>query len=170
MRLSKVNEKAIRDLCFGQAKHAKCQKLRFGAVLADVRYGAVALLAQDCNGPLGPIAHLCQPTCIRLGIQSRTESMIGACAHAEERALWSAVYFNAWAPLPMDKASMFVQGIDMEDNPVEYPDFNCIRCATAMKLANIKDISHWYKDKLLTHTIDEAMKTGMAYAMREKTA
>ena len=164
-RLSAKTLSSIRDQCLTEANSAGCTKLKFGAVIG-IPHAAndFETLATASNGPLTPIAYLCRQKCIRLEILSRTESMIGACAHAEERAIWKAAKLAPFASFELYECSVFVQGIDLEGHLLEYPDFSCIRCATAMYMAGIKNINYWWKNELLIHTPAEAMKTAMAYA------
>jgi len=66
--------------CFYAALDSACQKMWFGCVIVhnkDVVY-------EGCNKTIESLKPLCEPTCIRFSITSRTESMIGACGHAEE--------------------------------------------------------------------------------------
>ncbi len=90
---------ALYRTCYMAAAVSPCQKMRFGAVL--MHQGTPVAIA--CNGTIEPLKHLCEPTCIRLGIQSRTESMIGACGHAEEFAMASGMEKGIklfWTPSP----------------------------------------------------------------------
>ncbi len=60
--------------CFEAAQTSQCQKMKFGC-LVMYKNKAIAAAANKITDPL---RHLCEPDCIRLNIQSRTESMIGA--------------------------------------------------------------------------------------------
>ncbi len=76
--------------CFMEALESPCQKMRYGCrgIGYDPRpeddYNEVV----THNHPPDVLKGIfCDPTCARLTIRSRTQSMIGDCGHAEEWAL-----------------------------------------------------------------------------------
>src|SRR4030042_1810664 len=66
------------------ANESDCEKRKFGACAVRDRY----ILGYSSNKRLPFHAFLCTNGCIRKKIDSGTDSMIGACGHAEEKILW----------------------------------------------------------------------------------
>lgn len=157
-------ENEIYKACFDTALDSRCQKLWVGSVL--VRNGIV--VSSGNNHPIPELAHVCKPTCIRFNIQSRTESMIGACAHAEEYAMWDAVQRG----ISLSECDMYVTMVGTDGLPRFRKDssvgYTCLRCATQMRMAGIKTVyidivDHWEKIG-----IEEAMQSALQYALGEK--
>lgn len=148
--------------CFYSALDSPCQKMKFGSVIT--RYGQVVY--KGCNDTLKPLRSLCEPTCIRLSIQSRTESMIGACGHAEELGLWKLINEGT----PLHECELYVAGLYANCLPwfKQVVEHTCLRCAAQMYLAKIVRIyvpvvDHW---EWLTPEI--AVETARSYALGEK--
>jgi len=123
--------KAIYDSCIRAAEASDCSKMKFGAVLVPSRPHPTGLgypLA-SCNRRMEPLAYLCEETCIRLTMPSRTDGLIGACAHAEERVLWAAKSLG----YDLLGASLYVAGLKPE-GPFwrNGRRWTCLRCAIAM--------------------------------------
>ena len=93
----------IYQKCFYAALDSPCQKMQFGCVVTH--QGEVVY--EGCNRIIEPLRSLCEPKCIRLSIRSRTESMLGACGHAEELALWEMVR----AGTPLSECDFYVAGL-----------------------------------------------------------
>jgi len=159
--MEKIGE-TIRMILLGLAPSSKCKKLRFAAMLYDVEKFRVLSVA--LNNPLEPMAYLCEDECIRFSIPSRTQSMIGACAHAEEICLWNAVRegYN------LQNAEMFVFGVDLEGKPIHKPDprFTCIRCAVQMYHAGIRGVNVWFEDRWHLSSTEKAIKDALVFAER----
>ncbi|MBI2108753.1 MAG: hypothetical protein HYT93_01040 [Parcubacteria group bacterium] len=150
--------------CFEAALDSGCQKLWVGSVL--VHNGVV--VSSGNNHPVEELAHVCKPKCIRFNIQSRTESMIGACGHAEEYAMWEAIQKG----IPLSECDMYVAMVGTDGLPRFRSDpsvgYTCLRCATAMRLAGIKNVyidivDHWEKI-----SIKDALQSALQYALGEK--
>lgn len=157
--------------CFYAALDSPCQKMKFGCVLRhyyDCERIGVARWeeVETCNKTIEPLRSSCEPTCIRLNIPSRTESMRGACGHAEELALWEAVKKF----IPVGDSEMYVAGLYNNCSPYikSEPIFTCPRCAVQIYLSGIRKvyvpvIDHW--EEL---TGEECVKTARAYETGDK--
>jgi len=149
--------------CYMAAMGSPCRKMRFGSVV--MRGGQS--VAETCNGTIGPLKHLCEPTCIRLGIASRTESMIGACGHAEESALWEA----ARQGVQLDECDLYVAGVRMDGKPwlKECAEHTCLRCAVQMHAAGILRVFVPVDGRWESVTTAEALEQAAAYATKRKS-
>lgn len=157
-------ESRIYHACYTAAMGSPCQKMRFGAVLTHRADTA----AVACNGTIGPLKHLCEPKCIRLGIQSRTESMIGACGHAEEFAMAAALKQG----IKLSECDLYVAGVQLNGSPwlKDKAEHTCLRCAVQMHNAGIRRIfvpvagGRW-----ASVTTEEALAQASEYATGKKT-
>lgn len=159
--------------CFYAALDSPCQKMKFGCVLryyCDFERIGMAYWdeIETYNKTTEPLRSFCEPTCVRLNIPSRTESMIGACGHAEEFALWEA----AKKFIPVNNSEMYVAGLYSNCLPYikSKPEFTCLRCAVQIYNSGIGRVyvpvvDHW--EKL---TGEECVKTARAYTTGEKKA
>ncbi len=149
--------------CYTAAMGSPCGKMRFGAVL--MHRGEV--VAEACNGTIDPLKGLCEPTCIRLSIASRTESMIGACGHAEEFAVWDAVRQG----IPPSECDLYVAGVRMNGAPwmKERAEHTCLRCAVQVHHAGIRRIFVPVAGRWESVTTIEALQQAKAYATGEKS-
>jgi deoxycytidylate deaminase len=150
------------QMCIASALESLCQKMRFGCVIkyqSDVIY-------RGANQPIAPLKSMCDPKCIRFGIQSRTESMIGACGHAEELGIWDIMKRG----MDPKKCDLYVAGLWSDGFPSlkDSADFTCLRCAVQMHLAGIKTIYTPTKTEWLALTAEEAVETAKAYALKLK--
>lgn len=148
--------------CFYAALESPCQKKKFGCVI----FHHDEVIYDGCNKTIKPLKSFCEPSCIRLSIQSRTESMTGACGHAEEMGLWEVIHRD----IPINDCSLYVAGININCLPLikENTDFTCLRCAVQMYNARIKSvympvIDHWWGI-----SPEQAVITARAYATGEK--
>lgn len=130
---------AIYAACIREARRSDCAKAKFGAVLvADHPQvsGWCALAAHNHRIP--SLAHLCEPTCIRLNIPSRMDGLVGACVHAEETVLWAGEHLR----FDLSIARLYVAGLDKDGNPWRSTDhWTCLRCAIAMWHAGLRNVS-----------------------------
>lgn len=130
---------SIYEACLTEARCSDCAKAKFGAVLVlgHPHASGIGGLAA-CNHRIPPLAHLCDPTCIRLDIPSRTDGLVGACAHAEETVLWAAKNLG----VDLRDAALFVGGLDNEGNPWRRKGmrWTCLRCAIAMWHAGLRKV------------------------------
>jgi len=150
--------------CIDLAKQSGCKKLGFGAVLVDV--GTRKIMARSCNSPMRPLAHICEPTCIRENIPSRTESMIGACAHAEERLMFTAASLG----IPLSRCEIYIQGVKPDGQTLTKLgiEFTCIRCATEMWLSGLRGVNVWFEDQWHLIRPEVAMQQAYQYAIKAK--
>lgn len=153
----------IYQKCFFASLDSPCQKLRFGCVIthnSEVVYSGQ-------NKTIEPLKSFCDPVCVRLSIQSRTESMIGACGHAEELGLWEV----AQKKIPLEECDLYVAGINMRGLPLfkERPEHTCLRCAVQMYNAKIKTIYVPTVERWVGISREEAVKTAKLYATKERT-
>jgi deoxycytidylate deaminase len=149
--------------CISNAVLSPCPKAGFGALI--VYDGIIASESYNHN-TIPEIASQCNLTCIRLNIQSRTESMLGSCSHAEEVAIDDARKKG----IPLDKSDIYIAGIKADGLPWIKEDANhsCIRCAQQMYRAGIKNIYIPVKDKWEKISTSDAVKTAQAFALKDR--
>lgn len=153
--------------CFNAALESRCQKMWFGCVIVrDVADDDYEVAYEGCNQTIGPLKSLCEPECIRFKIQSRTESMLGACGHAEEFAIWEMVKRG----VPLRTCELYVAGFHTNGMPwfKNAPEHTCLRCAVQMYNAGIRKIYVPVVDRWVGITPEEALETARAYATQEK--
>jgi deoxycytidylate deaminase len=145
--------------CYKAALLSPCQKMRFGATL--VHDGGAVIT--DSNRTITPLASFCQTSCIRLGITSRTESMIGSCGHAEEWVLWEAVRRG----LPLGQCDLYIAGLRPTSHPwiKDKPVHTCLRCSTQMWYAGLRRIYVPVQAGWAGITTEEAILTAKDYAL-----
>ncbi len=154
----------IYQKCFEAALTSECQKMTFGCVVVYKK----KVVAATSNKIIEPLRTLCKPECIRLKIQSRTESMLGACGHAEEWALREVFRQK----IPPELCSFYIAGFDAKTNQPwikkETKDYTCLRCAVQLFMAGAGKIRVPCVDHWESLTPEEAVKTSKAYALKEK--
>ena len=153
----------IYKMCLLEALGSPCQKKWFGCVII---YEST-IVYSDCNKTIKPLKSLCDPNCIRLNIQSRTESMIGACGHAEELGMAKCTK----ADIPLDRCSLYVAGLDNNGLPLikKEAHFTCLRCAVQMYNYGIGKIYTPVIDQWVGLSAERAVEIAKTYAMKEKT-
>ncbi len=150
------------ERCVELARQSPCQKLGFGALLINPWFEEP--VAEAYNFPIGPLADMCAPDCCRFQIPSRTESMLGACGHAEEACLWQMARnpeIKSYGDLELYVAGVNSVGLPLVKNAFT---FTCIRCATQMYLAGIRGIYIWISDTWYFIHTDEALRQAKEYA------
>lgn len=150
------------QLCFWNALDSPCQKMKFGCVITHK--GAVVY--QGTNKTIPELCSMCEPRCIRFSITSRTESMLGACGHAEEWGLWDLVSRN----VPLNECELYIAGFHPDGLPwiKKAREHTCLRCAVQMHNAHLKAVHVPVIDRWQSMTTDEALETARAYATQEK--
>mgnify|MGYP001575076897 CR=1 FL=1 len=159
-------EDAVYRACLYEALLSPCQKKGVGAVLVGA--SSRDILATAHNEPIPGLEDLCTPTCIRLTIPSRTESMLGACGHAEERLLWNAKNIHF-----LYASDMYVAGVTAQGLPERrlFPEFTCLRCAVAMHYAGLGAVDVAYNgERWIRQTTQEALASAKEYALGKKKA
>lgn len=153
----------IYQTCLFEALGSPCQKMWFGCV---IRYQS-SIVYRGCNKTLEPLKSMCDPLCIRLNIQSRTESTIGACGHAEELGISECVKIG----IPLKESSLYVAGLYSTGLPYikKEADFTCLLCARQLYNYGIGQIYIPVVDKWVGISAEQAVETARAYAMKEKT-
>lgn len=148
--------------CLALALQSNCKKGKYGCVV-EYENGFVA---KTYNKMLDPLSDWCQNECIRSRIPSRTESMIGACGHAEEFALQEIIINRKLEPR---YCHLYVAGF--RSSGLAYikpePDFTCIRCAVQLYMHDV----HVYvpcKDDWSHLTAKEALQSAKKFALQEK--
>ncbi|MBI4141193.1 hypothetical protein HY485_05140 [Candidatus Woesearchaeota archaeon] len=164
VQLQDTVDDKIYEACFYAALDSPCQKLRFGCVA--VKDGGI--VASGCNKTIEPLKHLCEPTCIRMGIQSRTESMIGACGHAEEFVIYSLVKKG----IPLNECDFFVAGVFPNGLPIpeDNTDYSCLRCGVQMYNAGVRSVAGPMNGVWIPLPMEQALKSAVAYALKQKKA
>jgi deoxycytidylate deaminase len=149
--------------CYMQAINSPCKKLKFGSIITR----GEDIVTRTYNNTIEPLRDLCEPDCIRKHIQSRTESMIGACGHAEEIGIWEAVRKK----IPLEECTLFVAGIDMNDMPwiKEKAVHTCLRCAVQQYHARLRAIYVPVIDRWMAIDPAEGVKQAKEFAMRRQT-
>lgn len=148
--------------CFETAQMSECKKMRFGCVA--LHHGKT--IAEAANTPIKALRHVCEPECIRSRIQSRTESMLGACGHAEEWTIQEVIQKG----ISLRATTFYIAGFNLDNTPwiKEKAEHTCLRCATQMHMAGIREIyvptkSGWGKINPDTYILD-----ALSYALGEK--
>ncbi len=156
----------IYQACIAEALKSPCQKKGVGAVLVSAEHTDATrghtIIAREHNRPIEGMESLCQPTCIRLRIASRTESMLGSCGHAEERLLWDVTRRGYLAFMP--QLSLYVAGVTDQKVPERrpFPEFTCLRCAVAMHYADLGAIYVAYQgNSWVRQTPQEALASAL---------
>lgn len=154
----------IYEACFYVAIDSPCKKLRFGCVA--VRTGEI--VADSCNKTIEPLKSLCEPSCIRMGIQSRTESMIGACGHAEEFVIHDLVKRG----IPLSECDFFVAGVYPDGLPLpeDNTDYSCLRCGVQMYNAGVRSVAGPMNGRWIALPMERAVQSAVAYALKQKKA
>jgi hypothetical protein len=118
--------------CLELAYASPCQKAGFGSLIEHKPSGETLA---DCNRTIDAVAHLCVPECIRNGIQSRTESMVGACGHAEEWVM-KQMHDRGWKAAD---CHLYVAGTTADGLPwlKTKASHTCLRCSTKMHMEGI---------------------------------
>jgi len=147
--------------CFSAALDSPCQKMKFGCVI--IRNGEVVY--EGFNKTIEALKSLCEPKCIRFSITSRTESMLGACGHAEE-GLWEVVHRG----IPIHECDLYVAGIYPNGFPwlKKQAEHSCLRCAVLMHNAKIRTIYVPVGDRWEGITTEKALETALSYSTQEK--
>lgn len=149
--------------CLRQARLSPCQKKGVGAVLVDSRR---TILATDYNQPITGLESLCQPNCIRFTIPSRTESMIGACGHAEERLLWNAKNIHFLHVCELYVAAVTAAGLPEKR---QFSEFTCLRCAVAMHYAGVAAVNVAFNgERWVRQTAQDALASAKEHALGKK--
>lgn len=170
LRLARVlygNNPLFNDLiykqCFGGALESRCQKMWFGCVVTHQS----EIIYRGHNKIIKPLESMCKPTCIRFSITSRTESMLGACGHAEEWGLKCVREKN----IPLKECDLYIAGFSTKGKPwiKQERSHTCLRCATQMYLAQVGAIYVPVVDKWEKLSTEEALETARLYATKEKT-
>lgn len=169
----------VYQACFSNALDSPCQKMKFGCAILYNSH----LIYIGHNATIKPLKSLCEPTCVRFSIQSRTESMIGACGHAEELGLWNVIHH--WKGIPISECELYIAGFYPNSMPYlkSVAEHTCLRCAVQMYHAKIKKIYVPVREVKMNHsdvemmerfiwkgiTPEEAVRTARAYAMKERS-
>lgn len=155
---------AIYQKCIGNALSSPCKKMGFGAVL--IKDGEI--VASSNNHEIPELSYMCDRFCIRGAIKSRTESMIGACGHAEEFVMKEARDKG----INLKDCDLYVAGV--HDNAKLYikkePEHTCLRCAVQMNYAELKSIQVPVNNEWRGISASEALITAAKYAVGEKKA
>jgi hypothetical protein len=151
----------IYQRCAYASTRSKCQKMNFGCVITHK--GRVVY--EGCNSTIEALKSICEPQCIRLSIESRTHSMLGACGHAEE-GLWHVVHDG----IPIQECYLYVAGFFPNRRPwlKERVEHTCLRCAVLMNGARVGMIFVPVVDRWEGLTTESALQTALRYALRER--
>lgn len=151
--------------CLYLALDSPCQKMWFGSVITKGDHGPV--MGVGCNRTIDPLKHICEPECIRNSIPSRTESMIGACGHAEEWAQAEAQRVGH----DLREGHLYVAGLFPNGLPWlkdQAKDHSCIRCSVRMFQNGIHTVWVPTPNGWSALTTAEAVEKSMKYALGDK--
>ena len=172
LRLAVAKNFAQDNPLFSDPIYRECLRLALNSDCKKGNYGCVALherkiIARSENHVMELLRNWCSPECVRLQIPSRTESMIGACAHAEELAI-RAVYHLG---IRTSEVSFYVAGF--RSNGLTYikpePEFTCLRCAVQFYLHGAHLIYVPSKTQWAGLTTAEAIKSARDFATQTKS-
>ena len=123
------------------------------------------LVYEGYNKTIESLKILCGPTCIRFSITSRTESMLGACGHAEE-GLWNVVHNG----IQIHECDLYIAGFHTNGLPwlKKQAEHTCLRCAVQMYNARLKIIYVPVIDVWVGITPKQALEKARVYATKEK--
>lgn len=154
-------EDALYRRCFYAALDSPCQKMKFGCVIMHGR----EVVYEGCNKTIDALKSLCEPTCIRFSITSRTESMLGACGHAEE-GMWDVVHRG----IPINECELYIAGVYSNGLPwiKKQAEHTCLRCSVQMHNARIQRIYVPTVDRWEGISTERALQTALGYATQEK--
>ncbi len=146
------------------AFQSPCQKMGFGVPIEHKG----KIIAVTHNMPMHVMNHVCDPKCIRFEIPSRTESMLGACNHAEE---WALDEIRKRGVNPAE-CKIYVAGIRKDGTPwiKNEPTFSCIRCANQLYRARIGGLFMPVVDRWVEVSYETLMEQALPYATGKKTA
>lgn len=168
MMTTSFHEMSIYEKCIELASRSPCKKRGFGCVATY--YDEILPTSYSYNKHLDETEHLCKPECIRNSIPSGSDSMIGACVHAEDVAIWNIIKVHH--SLHRMSIRLYVAGVSKPDNiPLvkSDPHFYCIRCATTMLLSGIEGVNVYVESRRWVFlTAQEAYETSLEYALRQK--
>lgn len=127
---------------------SSCSKLHFAAAVVDVgpdmpaaeQYAEHSAIVRGfgVNTRHPALAYLCEGECVREKMESRTRPYVGACLHAEERAIATASALFGFAPATKRQSWVQVVGTKPDGSLVYLPDtWTCVRCATAVLNAGL---------------------------------
>ena len=159
-----MDDQEIYDMCIEMAEKSPCQKRGFGSI-AKLSDGA---MFSAYNQPIHPAKHLCEGKCIRFDIASGADSLIGACGHSEELAIWGAIS----AGYKVRDSVLYVAGVSKPDNiPLVKadPHFYCTRCATLMHYAAVAGVNVWLHNKWHYLPTYAAYQTSLDYSLKKIT-
>lgn len=154
-------------MCLDLADYSDCQKLHFGSVV--VKNGIILGAAynkkqRQCDG-------LCDPVCVRLGMPSRQDALIGACEHAEQLAVWEAIAHGEdirgatvyVAGKRLVAPIQVVDGVRLENHELFYREYTCLWCARFMARAGIAFVA-WWTPEPREIPVEQAVREALQYA------
>jgi tRNA(Arg) A34 adenosine deaminase TadA len=162
MKMKRIEKLRMYELCIKLARQSPCKKMGFGAVLYDE--SAEKVLWEAFNTRILDVPDICQPECIRMKIPSRTQSMVGACLHAEEVCLWYALKYADVESLR--NCALYVAGVWPDGRPIERGEsgFSCIRCATQMVHSGVSGVNVWFERDWHFFKSEHALRDSQLYA------
>lgn len=158
---NRIFDDEIYQRCFYAALDSPCQKMKFGCVITH--YGKIVY--EGCNKTIEPLRSICEPRCVRFSIPSRTESMLGACGHAEE-GIWEVIHDGTViSECELYYCGLFANGLSWLKGEAEH---TCLRCSTQMYNARLGAIYAPVIDKWVGITPEQALRSALLYATKQK--
>jgi hypothetical protein len=143
----------------------------FGVVVvAENKDGHTMIVHSTYNSKQTALYGFCEgEDCVRFRIQSRTQSLLGACAHAEEKAIWYMIHNHP--VIPLSSVRLYVAGVNPDGVPYIKMgnEFTCLRCAIIMNFAGIHSVNFWTEGELVSVKPEDAVKQAVGYALGNKT-
>jgi deoxycytidylate deaminase len=172
LRLSVAKKLSGNNPLFDDAIFHRCLELALDSDCQKGKYGCVAIyrgktIAEAFNKILEPLRDCCSPECIRKSIPSRTESMIGACGHAEELALAAVRDLG----VTIGKVKFFVAGF--RSNGLAYikpeADSTCIRCGVQFYINGVEKTYVPVRTKWQVVSKEAILRSAKDFALQTKT-
>ena len=163
--LMPITPNEIYRLCLIEARRTDCSIMGFGCVAINADG---TLLGIGHNARHQSLAKFCEDKCIRRSIPSRTQSMLGACRHAEENVIFELIRQG----YVMKEVDLYIAGVRSDGEPYKKmnDEFTCLRCAVLMENAQVRSINVWNSTLLIWTKIKpfDAVQMAMGYALQQK--
>ena len=168
--MTTIDLNKVKGICIEEARKSDCAKMGFGVVVvAEDKSGHAMIVHSTCNSKQTALYGFCEGyDCVRFRVPSRTQSLIGACAHAEEKAIWYMIHNRP--AIPLHSISLFVAGVRPNGTPYERmgTEWTCLRCGIIMNFAGIKSVNFWDECELVSIKPEDAVRQAVGYALGEK--
>lgn len=180
-----LDEKFQRCWELAFSENAQCKKMRFACLVYDggrlicgevnrnmaIQFGKPRFCSFDGPSPRrsGLWPREGGPECIRLGIQSRTDSTIGDCGHAP---VWSLarVFELGYKPSDLLKLDFYETGFRPDGSPWYHndPNYSCIYCQNVFAIFGLDKIWVPYNNQWVPFWTKDSFYISGEYATGKK--